>query len=92
MPATGPGVLGTASDPLTQQEGAGGEGDLVQQQMLQKEGKEVAVEVAVKHLQANRTVRRGLEQGTKTTGEHTAPGPQSKSKCFVPTPLNMEQT
>ena len=40
--------------PLTQQEGARGQGDVVRQQMLQEEGEEVAVEVAVKHLQADR--------------------------------------
>lgn len=37
---------------LTQQEGASGQRDVVRQQVLQEEGEEVAIEVAVKHLQA----------------------------------------
>lgn len=53
--------------PLTQQEGARGQGDVIRQQMLQEEGEEVAVEVAVKYLQADR-------------GRAEAAGPGSKGK------------
>lgn len=61
--------------PLTQQEGARGEGDVVRQQMLQEEGEEVAVEMAVKDLQPNA----GSEEAAGLEGSWEQAGSQQGS-------------
>lgn len=66
---------------LTQEEGAGGKGDAVGQQLLQEEGEEVAVEVAVEDLEPS-----GSEE--EAAGAEGEPG--AKQQPSPTTPLKME--